>query len=171
MQHADIWLRCGAGLAASRRTALIPTEVECVRCDADDIGYVDAAGPVRKRSKIPGPSRRKVSHATDIDAAYPVVGRRISTSITCIRLELGGSHDESNLLTLCEGHHLARAQRKAHHLGVAPDVRFEFAKLEQPANRFAISKTRAVETQRALEQLGFSGTNRPRPFAARPTWV
>jgi Holliday junction resolvasome RuvABC DNA-binding subunit len=67
---------------------------------------------------------------------------------------MGGSHDESNLLTLCEGHHVAVHRRKLIIKGTAPDVTFEFATLEQPANRFAI-ESRAVDTQRALEQLGF----------------
>jgi Holliday junction resolvasome RuvABC DNA-binding subunit len=58
------------------------------------------------------------------------------------------------LLTLCEGHHLAVHRGTLIIRGAAPDVTFEFATLEEAASSFAI-ESRAVETQRALEQLGF----------------
>lgn len=178
-QHAVVTCdQCKRGWldAAGTRTLLSPAEVECVRCDADDIGYVDvaAAGPVRKRSKIPEKTRRKVLARDEHRCRVP--GCR-STNIDVHHLHrfaLGGSHDEGNLLTLCEGHHLAVHNGKLVIIGTAPDVRFEFTKLEPQENRFDLEtsavetrgalepqasrfdlETRAVETQRALEQLGF----------------
>jgi hypothetical protein len=131
-----------------------PAEVECARCDSDDIGYADAAGPVRKRSKIPPAVRRKILMRDGHRCRVP--GCR-STNIDVHHLlpeGMGGSHDESNLLTLCEGHHLAVHRNKLIIKGAAPDVTFEFATPEVPASHFAM-ESRAVETQRALEQLGF----------------
>jgi hypothetical protein len=140
--------------AAGTRSLMTAAEVECAGCDVDDIGYADAAGPVRKRSRIPRAVRRKVMMRDGHQCRVP--GCR-STNIDVHHLlpeEMGGSHDESNLLTLCEGHHLAVHRRKLIIKGAAPDVAFEFATLEEPANSFAL-ESRAVETQRALEQLGF----------------
>ncbi len=150
--------------AAGTRTPLTLPQLDCARCDADELGFADAAGPgrkpsknakpTRKRSKIP-PARRRGVLARDGHRCR-VPGCR-STNIDVHHLlpqEIGGLHDESNLITLCEGHHLAVHARKLIVRGTAPDVTFEFATLEQPANGFTI-ESRAVETQRALEQLGF----------------
>lgn len=157
--------------AAGARSLLSPAEVECATCDAGDIGYADAAGPVRKRSKIPPATRRKVLARDGHRCRVPGCG---STNIDVHHLHpfgLGGSHDESNLLTLCEGHHRAVHNGKLIIRGSPPDVSFEFATLEDPATKveseipatkFAI-ESRAVETQRALEQLGFK---RPEAIAA-----
>jgi hypothetical protein len=156
-QHSVVTCdRCKRGWldAAGARTLLSPAQVECVRCDAEDIGFADAAGPVRKRSKIPPRTRRNVLARDGHRCRVP--GCR-STNIDLHHLhpvELGGSHHESNLLTLCEGHHLAVHDGKLVIIGRAPDVRFEFTKIAASATSFDI-EARAVETQRALEQLGF----------------
>jgi hypothetical protein len=164
-QHAVVTCdRCKRGWldAAGTRSLLSAAQLECARCDSDDIGHVDAAGPVRKRSKIPPATRRKVLARDGHRCRVP--GCR-STNIDVHHLHpfaLGGSHDEANLLTLCEGHHLAVHSGKLTITGTAPDVRFEFAKLEGSASRFDI-EARAIETQGALEQLGFK---RPEAIAA-----
>lgn len=142
--------------AAGTRSLLSPAELECATCDSEDIGYADAAGPVRKRkrSKIPPAIRRKVLARDGHRCRVP--GCR-STNIDAHHMRpfaLGGTHDEWNLLTLCEGHHRAVHNGKLLIRGTAPEVTFEFAKLDEPPSKLAI-ETRAVETQRALEQLGF----------------
>jgi hypothetical protein len=140
--------------AAGTRSLMARADLECARCDADDIGYADAAGPVRKRSRIPPSVRRKILIRDGHRCRVP--GCR-STNIDVHHLvprEMGGSHDESNLVALCEGHHLAVHRGKLILKGAAPDATFEFATVEDPVNRFAIEQ-RAVEAQRALEQLGF----------------
>ena len=66
-------------------------------------------------------------------------------------LELGGSHDEWNLITLCEAHHLAVHRGTVVATGRAPDVAFTVV----AANRFT-TEMRVVETKRELERRGFS---------------
>lgn len=165
-QHAIVTCEsCKRGWlnAAGTQSLLSPEELACARCDSEDIGVADAAEParkrekpsraVRKRSKIPPAVRRRVLARDGHMCRAP--GCR-STNIDVHHLvpqECGGSHDESNLLTLCEGHHRAAHSRKLIVRGTAPNVTFEFATME-PANRFAI-ESRAIETQRALERLGF----------------
>jgi putative flippase GtrA len=66
-------------------------------------------------------------------------------------LELGGAHDEWNLITLCEAHHLAIHRGTIVAIGRAPDLTFKFVE----ANRFTF-ETRVVDTKRELERRGFS---------------
>jgi hypothetical protein len=155
--------------AAGTRSLMTAAEVEYARCDVDDIGYADAAGPVRKRSRIPRTVRRKVMMRDGHRCRVP--GCR-STNIDVHHLlpeEMGGSHDESNLLTLCEGHHLAVHRRKLIIKGAAPDVAFEFATLEEPANSFALesrrrdaARPRATRIQATRGGRGRSGGTYPR---------
>jgi hypothetical protein len=155
--------------AAGTRSLMTAAEVECAGCDVDDIGYADAAGPVRKRSRIPRAVRRKVMMRDGHQCRVP--GCR-STNIDVHHLlpeEMGGSHDESNLLTLCEGHHLAVHRRKLIIKGAAPDVAFEFATLEEPANSFALesrrrdaARPRATRIQATRGGRGRSGGTYPR---------
>jgi len=62
---------------------------------------------------------------------------------------LGGTHDEWNLITLCEAHHLAIHRGTLVATGRAPNVTFTFV----AANRFAI-ESRVVDTKRELERRG-----------------
>ena len=134
---------------AGTSTLLAPPELAAALCDCDEIGRVDYAGPVRKRSSIPPARKRKVlardRHRCQVPGCH-------STNIDVHHLHarmLGGSDDESNLITLCEAHHLAIHRGTLVASGTAPNVTFTFV----AANRFTI-EVRAVETKRALEQLG-----------------
>ena len=137
---------------AGTSTLLAPPELATALCDCDEIGRVDHAGPVvRKRSSIPPARKRKVlardKHRCQVPGCH-------STNIDLHHLHarmLGGSHDESNLITLCEAHHLAIHRGTLVASGTAPNVTFTFV----AANRFTI-EMRAVETKRALEQRGFT---------------
>jgi hypothetical protein len=62
---------------------------------------------------------------------------------------LGGTHDEWNLITVCEAHHLAIHRGTLVATGRAPTVTFTFV----AANRFTI-ESRVVETKRELERRG-----------------
>jgi hypothetical protein len=119
-------------------------------CDCDEIGRVDDAGPVaRKRTSIPPARKRKVLARDRHRCQVP--GCR-STNIDVHHLHahaLGGSHDEWNLITLCEAHHLAVHRGTLVATGSAPDVTFSFV----TANRFTI-ESRVVETKRELERRG-----------------
>jgi hypothetical protein len=137
---------------AGTSTLLAPPELATALCDCEEIGRVDYAGPVvRKRTSIPPARKRKVLARDRYCCRVP--GCR-STNIDVHHLhalELGGSHDEWNLITLCEAHHLAIHRGTLVATGKAPDVSFTFV----AANRFTV-EARVVETKRELERRGFA---------------
>ena len=155
-RHQVAITRCECGNrawlnAAGTMTLLAPAELQAVGCDHDDIGRVDLPGKPRKRSSIPRAVRRKVLARDGHRCRVP--GCR-STNIDAHHIKpqaLGGTNDELNLLTLCEGHHLAIHRGTLVMRGTAPAFTFELV----PANRFTL-QTRLVETRRALEQRGLS---------------
>ena len=136
--------------AAGTSTLLAPAELATALCDCDDIGRVDDAGPVaRKRTSIPPARKRKVL-ARDRHRCQVPGCRSANIDVHHLHaLALGGSHDEWNLITLCEAHHLAIHRGTLIATGRAPDVMFSFA----AANRFTI-ESRVVETKRELERRG-----------------
>jgi hypothetical protein len=137
--------------AAGTTTLMDPVELARAQCDCDEIGRVDIVGETRKRAAIP-PARKKKVLARD-NHRCRVPGCR-STNIDVHHLHpqaLGGSHDETNLLTLCEAHHRAVHAGTLGVHGAAPDVTFTFV----GASRFA-TEARAVETKSALVKLGFT---------------
>jgi hypothetical protein len=137
--------------AAGTTTLLASAEVARAQCDCDDIGRVDIVGEARKRAAIP-PARKQKVLARDHHRCR-VPGCR-STNVDVHHLHpqaLGGSHDEANLIVLCEAHHIAVHTGTLVITGTAPDVSFTFV----GANRFA-TEARAVETKSALVQLGFT---------------
>lgn len=138
--------------AAGTSSLLAPPELAAALCDCDNIGRVDYAGPVvRKRTSIPPARKRKVL-ARDRHRCQVLGCRSTNVDVHHLHaLSLGGSHDESNLVTLCEAHHLAIHRGTLVATGTAPNVTFTFV----AANRFT-HETRVVETKRALEERGFS---------------
>ncbi len=137
---------------AGTSTLLAPAELATALCDSDEIGRVDGAGAVaRKRTSIPPALKRKVLAR---DRHFCQVPGCRSTNIDVHHLNpltLGGSHDEWNLITLCEAHHLAIHRGTLVAAGRAPDVTFTFV----AANRFAIEAC-VVETKRDLERRGIA---------------
>lgn len=137
--------------AAGTSTLLSPAEVARAQCDHDDIGRVDIIERARKSAAVPPSVKRKVL-ARDMHRCR-VPGCR-SRNIDVHHLEpraLGGSHDEWNLITLCEAHHLAVHEGTLVVSGRAPEVEFALV----GANRFAV-EARVVETKSALVKLGFT---------------
>jgi hypothetical protein len=137
--------------AAGTKTLLAPAELAAIACDNENIGRVDLPGKPRKRSSIPPAIRRKVMARDGHRCRVP--GCR-STNIDAHHIKawaLGGTHDEHNLLTLCEAHHLAIHRGTLVMRGTAPSFTFDFV----AANRFT-RETRIVETRRALEQRGLT---------------
>jgi hypothetical protein len=136
--------------AAGTSTLLGPAELATALCDCEEIGRVDHAGPVvRKRNTIPPAVKRKALARDRHRCQVP--GCR-STNIDVHHLHaraLGGTHDEWNLITLCEAHHLAIHRGTLVAIGRAPNVTFTFV----AANRFTI-ESRVVETKRELERRG-----------------
>ena len=136
---------------AGQVTLLAPAELACAQCDCDDIGRVDIAGEARKRTSIPPARKRKVLARDKHRCRVP--GCR-STNVDVHHIcpwALGGSHDESNLITLCEAHHLAVHRGTLVLRGNAIDATFTFA----AANRFTL-ETRVVETKAELRRRGIS---------------
>ena len=137
--------------AAGKVTLLAPAELACAQCDCDEIGRVDMAGETRKRTSIPPTRKRKVL-ARDAHRCRVPDCRSTNIDVHHIHaLALGGSHDESNLITLCEAHHLAIHRGTLVLRGSAMDAAFTFA----GANRF-IAEARVVETKSALRRRGIS---------------
>lgn len=137
--------------AAAKVTLMAPAELARAQCDCDEIGRVDIAGEARKRTSIPPARKRKIlardqhrcrvpgCHSTNIDVHH------------IHPLARGGAHEESNLITLCEAHHLAIHRGTLALQGSAVDATFIFA----GASRFTV-ETRVVETKAALRKRGIA---------------
>jgi hypothetical protein len=119
-------------------------------CDSEVIGRVDRAGAVaRKHNSIPPAVKRKVL-ARDRHQCQVNGCRSTNIDVHHLRARaLGGTHDEWNLITLCEAHHVAIHRGTLVSTGRAPDVTFTFV----AANRFT-TESRVVETKRELERRG-----------------
>jgi hypothetical protein len=138
--------------AAGTSTLLGPAELATALCDCEEIGRVDDAGPVlRKRNSVSPALKRKVFARDRHQCQVP--GCR-STNIDIHHLHpraLGGTHDEWNLTSLCEAHHLAIHRGTLVAAGKAPNVTLTFV----AANRFTV-ESRVVETKRELERRGIA---------------
>jgi hypothetical protein len=129
---------------------LSPAAIECAQCDGQDIGSIDDDEVVRAKQKIPPAVRRKV-FARDRHRCI-VPGCR-STNLDVhhiLEVSNGGKHELSNLIALCEAHHLALHEGSLLLEGAAPNVTFT----RRSNSRFAVA-ARAVETAAALRRLGY----------------
>jgi hypothetical protein len=129
---------------------LSPAAIECAQCDGRDIGSIDDDKICRAKQKIPPATRRKVFARDRHRCAVP--GCR-STNLDVhhiLELTNGGKHELSNLITLCEAHHLALHEGSLVLQGVPPNVTFT----RRPNNNFKVA-TRAVELAAALRKLGY----------------
>jgi hypothetical protein len=129
---------------------LSPAAIECAQCDGRDIGSIDDDKIYRAKQKIPPAVRRKVFARDRHRCAVP--GCR-STNLDVhhiLQLTNGGKHELSNLITLCEAHHLALHEGALVLHGVPPNVTFT----RRPNNNFKVA-TRAVELAAALRKLGY----------------
>jgi hypothetical protein len=129
---------------------LSPAAIECAQCDGRDIGSIDDDKIYRAKQKIPPAVRRKVFARDRHRCAVP--GCR-STNLDVhhiLELTNGGKHELSNLITLCEAHHLALHEGALVLQGAPPNVTFT----RRPNNNFKVA-TRAVELAAALRKLGY----------------
>jgi hypothetical protein len=129
---------------------LSPAAIACAQCDGRDIGSIDDDKISRAKQKIPPAVRRKVFARDRHRCAVP--GCR-STNLDVhhiFELMNGGKHELSNLITLCEAHHLAVHEGGLALQGVPPNVAFT----RRPNNNFKVA-TRAVELAAALRKLGY----------------
>jgi hypothetical protein len=114
--------RCqhGSQVGRGRRVDVGTDIIAMARCDAQDVGVVDASpsgrrshvGPTRQRKRaqqtIPPATRRKVMRRHNGRCAVPGCSNATFVDVHHIdRRAAGGGHDENNLVVLCGGHHRA----------------------------------------------------------------
>ena len=129
---------------------LSPASIECAQCDGQNIGSVDDEEIHRARQTIPPALRRKVLARARHRCAVP--GCR-STNLDVhhiVEWANGGTHELSNLITLCEAHHLALHDGSLVLEGAPPNVTFT----RRSNSNFTLA-TRAIETAAALRRLGY----------------
>jgi hypothetical protein len=127
---------------------MTPPAVERAMCDAQWIGDIDANVVERARQEISPATRRKVLHRDQERCRVPGCMSHTNLDVHHIgQLMYGGSNEMSNLLTLCEAHHLA------HHDGtlVVERVGDEVAFRREGRNNFTRA-TREVATRDALRE-------------------
>ncbi|HEY5945219.1 MAG TPA: DUF222 domain-containing protein, partial [Kofleriaceae bacterium] len=128
-----------------------PAAVETALCDAEHIGSLEGDQVERAKQTIPPAVRRKVKRRDHGRCRAPACRSSFNLDLHhIVPREQGGTNDVENLLTLCEGHHLA------HHAGAllieGPASAARFTK--RAHNSFTIAK-HAVDTARVLKELGF----------------
>jgi hypothetical protein len=136
--------------AGGESVELSPAAIECAQCDGRDIGSIDDDVVARAKHKIPPAVRRKVFARDRHRCAVP--GCR-STNLDVhhvLEVSNGGKHDLSNLITLCEGHHLAVHEGSLLLEGAPPSVTFT----RRSNSSFTVA-VRAVEAASALRRLGY----------------
>jgi hypothetical protein len=128
-----------------------PAAVERAQCDAQNIGDVSSGSVERATQTIPPAVRRKVLHRDQERCQVPGCSSHKNLDIHhIVHRGHGGTHELSNLVTLCEAHHLA------HHDGALAIERRTDGTLElrrEGRNRFTRA-TREVETKAALRSRG-----------------
>ena len=130
---------------------MTPPAVETAMCDAQWIGDLDSNIVERARQEISEAMRRKVMHRDQERCQAP--GCRAHNNLDVhhvVHIERGGTNEYSNLITLCEAHHLA------HHAGtlVIARVNGELVFRREGRDNFTRA-TREVETKKALHTRGF----------------
>jgi hypothetical protein len=147
---------------------LSPAAIECAQCDGVDIGSTHDLGDrvPRARQRVT-PRLRAQALARDRHRCA-VPGCR-STNLDAHHdheLSKGGKNLLSNLIALCEGHHLALHEGALVMEGVPPDVTFT----RRSNNNFKVA-TRAVDTAAALRRLGYKNDEVKAAVAATRTHV
>jgi hypothetical protein len=131
-------------------TLLTPAEVERALCDCDDIGCIDDATPSRAKRSVPKPLKRHALHRDGYRCRVPGCHATANLDVHHILfLMYGGKNTLANLITLCEGHHLALHEGSLVIEGDATSARF--TRVRQ--NKFKI-QTRIVECTAALRKRG-----------------
>jgi hypothetical protein len=133
-------------------TLLTPAEVERALCDCEDIGCIDDATPNRSKRSIPKPLKRHALHRDGYRCRVPGCGATANIDVHhIVFLMHGGKNTLPNLITLCEGHHLALHEGALMIEGDANNARFT----RVPQNNFKI-ESRVVECRAALRKRGIA---------------
>jgi len=146
--------RCSRGWqhGAGAVVELSPAAVERATCDAQWIGNLNSNLVERAHQEVSPAMRRKVLHRDSNRCRVP--GCKSHTNLDVhhiVHRAQNGTNELSNLITLCEAHHLA------HHNGT---VRIErdgdkITFTRQASNRFTRT-TREVATRDELRRRGFA---------------
>jgi hypothetical protein len=132
-------------------TGMMPAAVERAQCDAQWIGDLDSNVVERARQEISAAMRRKVLHRDQKRCRVPGCLSHTNLDVHHIQqLMHGGKNELSNLITLCEAHHLALHDGTLVIERVNGEVRFR----HEGRNNFTRA-TREVETRAALRARGF----------------
>jgi hypothetical protein len=130
---------------------MTPAAVDRAMCDAQWIGDLDSDEVERARQEISPATRRKVLHRDQERCQAPGCQSYANLDVHhLVHREHGGTNELSNLITLCEAHHLA------HHEGTLGIARVD-GKLTftyEGRNNFT-RVTREVATKKALRERGF----------------
>jgi hypothetical protein len=127
-----------------------PAAIERAQCDAQWIGDVDSPDVERARQEISPATRRKVLHRDKERCQVPGCTCHNNLDIHhIVHRERGGTNELSNLITLCEAHHLA------HHDGTLTIERVNgtLTLRREGRNNFTRA-TREVAVRRALHERG-----------------
>jgi hypothetical protein len=137
----------GGGLV----TEMTPAAVERAQCDAQWIGDLDSDVVERARQEISAAMRRKVLHRDQKRCQVPGCLSHRNLDVHHIQqLTHGGKNELSNLITLCEAHHLALHDGTLIIERANGELRFR----HEGRNNFTRA-TREVETRQALRVRGF----------------
>jgi hypothetical protein len=145
---------------------LSPAAIECAQCDGCDIGSLDSDKVARAKQKIPPALRRKVFARDRHRCAVPGCRSTNLDAHHILEPSKGGKHELSNLITLCEAHHLALHEGSLILEGAPPNVTFT----RRTNSNFNLA-TRAVETAAALRRLGYKPDEVKAAVAATRTHV
>jgi hypothetical protein len=131
---------------------LSPAAFECAQCDGQDLGPIHHSGDVVPRAKQRiSPRLREQALARDRHCCAVPGCRSTNLDVHHIHeLWRGGKNVLSNLITLCEAHHLALHEGALVMEGMPPDVTFT-----RRTNSNFKTATRAVDTAAALRRLGY----------------
>jgi hypothetical protein len=144
-----------------------PAAIERARCDAQELGSVDAAVPARASQSIPRAVRRLVLRRDHDKCRVPWCRSWRNIDVHhVVHREHGGTNDPWNLLALCEAHHLATHDGTIVIGGTAPDWTFT----RKPHSAFT-NASHAVDTAKALKTLGFARDEVTRAVEAAKTHV
>ena len=130
---------------------MTPAAVERAECDAQWIGDLDSNVVERARQEISAAMRRKVLHRDQNRCQVPGCLSHMNLDVHhLVQLMFGGTNELSNLITLCEAHHLALHDGTLVITRVNGDLRFR----HEGRNSFTRA-TREVATRQALRERGF----------------
>ena len=147
----------GAGVRAPMAVA----DVERAKCDAQHLGAVDTARPARATQDVPPRVRRMIRRRDGGKCSLP--GCRATTNLELhhiVAREDGGSHEATNIVQLCDGHHAALHRGMISITGEAPD-RLVFARRHDPSAHVDARSAKLdraaqrIQARRALVDLGF----------------